>query len=104
MIYEPLFFQLTLGECQWLHLNLIKNVLDHSKKIYPTVEYAWASVPTYPSGQIGFILCCNEERDLKTPCRTWPKDFERAKLKYYNSQVHQAAFVLPQFTSNALGL
>ncbi|KAI8899044.1 Spermidine/spermine synthase [Globomyces pollinis-pini] len=93
----------TQGECQWLHLNLIKGVLDASRKIYPVVEYAWASVPTYPSGQIGFILCCNEEgRNLKTPTRQFSKEFERAKLKYYNSEVHSAAFVLPQFARNVL--
>ncbi|KAL2914711.1 putrescine aminopropyltransferase [Polyrhizophydium stewartii] len=95
----------TQGECQWLHLNLIKGVLDASRKIYPVVEYAWASVPTYPSGQIGFILCCNEAgHDLKTPARRFAKDFERAKLRYYNADVHAAAFVLPQFTRNGLGL
>ncbi|XJO78461.1 hypothetical protein BDV3_002898 [Batrachochytrium dendrobatidis] len=94
----------TQGECQWLHLPLIKTVLDASRKIYPVVEYAWASVPTYPCGQIGFILCCNEAgRSLKVPARQFPKDFERANLKYYNSDVHSAAFVLPQFTNNALG-
>jgi spermidine synthase len=86
-----------------LHLNLIKEVLDNSRKIYPTVQYAWASVPTYPSGQIGFILCSNEEKDMKTPVRTFTKEFERAKLRYYNSDVHSAAFVLPQFAKNVLG-
>ncbi|KAJ3287263.1 putrescine aminopropyltransferase [Borealophlyctis nickersoniae] len=95
----------TQGECQWLHLPLIKTVLDNSRKIYPVVEYAWASVPTYPSGQIGFILCCNEAgRNLRVPVRSFSKQFEKANLKYYNSEVHQAAFVLPQFTRNGLGL
>ncbi|KAJ3275640.1 hypothetical protein HDV01_007643 [Terramyces sp. JEL0728] len=93
----------TQGECQWLHLNLIKTVLDNSKKLYPVVEYAWASVPTYPSGQIGFVLCCNEAgRTLKAPVRQFTKEFERAKLRYYNSDVHTAAFVLPQFARNVL--
>jgi spermidine synthase len=90
------------GECQWLHLNLIKSVLDSSRKTYKAVAYAWASVPTYPSGQIGFILCSNEERDFKVPARSFPPEFEKAKLKYYNQQVHSAAFVLPQFAANVL--
>jgi spermidine synthase len=93
----------TQGECQWLHLDLIKKVLDNSKKLYPVVEYAWTSIPTYPSGQIGFILCCNEAgRDLKKPLREFGKEFERAKLRYYNSKVHEAAFVLPQFAASVL--
>ncbi|KAH9247893.1 spermidine synthase [Batrachochytrium salamandrivorans] len=94
----------TQGECQWLHLPLIKTVISASRKIYPVVEYAWAAVPTYPCGQIGFILCCNEAgRNLKVPTRRFAQDFERANLKYYNAEVHSSAFVLPQFTSNALG-
>ena len=93
----------TQGECQWLHLNLIKQVIDNSRKLYPVVEYAWASVPTYPSGQIGFILCSNDEKtDFKVPVRKFSKEFENAKLKYYNSNVHSAAFVLPQFCRIAL--
>ncbi|KAI8907320.1 Spermidine/spermine synthase [Gorgonomyces haynaldii] len=95
----------TQGECQWLHLNLIKNVFDGAKKLFPVVEYAWAAVPTYPSGQIGFLICCNEQdRNMKQPVRSFSPEFERAKLKYYNSEVHAAAFVLPQFTRNYLGL
>ncbi|KAJ3413159.1 hypothetical protein HDV05_008362 [Chytridiales sp. JEL 0842] len=95
----------TQGECQWLHLDLIKTVLTNSRKIYPVVEYAWNSVPTYPSGQIGYILCCNEAgRDLKKPVRKFTRAQEESMLRYYNAEVHEAAFVLPQFTKKALGL
>jgi spermidine synthase len=92
----------TQGECQWLHLPLIKQVLTASKKIYPSVGYAYTTIPTYPSGQIGFILCSNVERDFKTPVRSFEPEFERAKLKYYNKEIHKAAFVLPQFAQNVL--
>ena len=27
--------------------------------IFPTVEYAYTAIPTYPSGQIGFMLLSN---------------------------------------------
>ncbi|KAI8614245.1 S-adenosyl-L-methionine-dependent methyltransferase [Chytriomyces sp. MP71] len=93
----------TQGECQWLHLPLIKQVLESSRQIYPTVEYAWASVPTYPCGNMGFILCCNEAgRDLKTPLRTFKP--EKDTTRYYSAEVHRAAFVLPVFTRKGLGL
>ncbi|KAJ3130959.1 hypothetical protein HK101_004869, partial [Irineochytrium annulatum] len=94
----------TQGECQWLHLDLIKNVLDVSHKLFPVVEYAWASVPTYPCGNMGFVLCCNQPgRVLSRPCREFGKDVESKTLRYYNSKIHEAAFVLPQFTRKALG-
>jgi spermidine synthase len=46
----------TQGECQWLHLDLIARVMADAKAMYPTVDYAYSCVPTYPDGQIGFIL------------------------------------------------
>jgi spermidine synthase len=48
---------LIAGECVWLHLDLIKEMFDFCKEIFPVVDYTMVSVPTYPSGQIGFMLC-----------------------------------------------
>ncbi|KAJ3036971.1 hypothetical protein HDV00_002163 [Rhizophlyctis rosea] len=95
----------TQGECQWLHLDLIATVLSNSRKIYPVVAYAWSAVPTYPCGQIGYILCCNEEgRDLTKPVRRFSKEFEKEGLRYYSAEVHEAAFVLPGFAKRKLEL
>ncbi|ORX94699.1 spermidine synthase-like protein [Basidiobolus meristosporus CBS 931.73] len=93
----------TQGECMWLHLPLIKNVLKFSKELYPVVEYAYTTIPTYPSGQIGFILCCKEEgKDLKKPTRRWSPEDEAKLCRYYNAAIHEAAFVLPQFAKQTL--
>ena len=46
----------TQGECMWLHLDLIQKVMADAKALYPTVDYGYACVPTYPFGQIGFIV------------------------------------------------
>ena len=46
-----------LGESIWLHLDLIKKIVNFSRDIFPSVAYAFASTPTYPSGTIGFLLC-----------------------------------------------
>lgn len=45
------------GECQWLHLELIKEMRTFCKTLFPVVDYAYCTIPTYPSGQIGFMLC-----------------------------------------------
>jgi len=65
------------------------------KELYKTAEYAFTTIPTYPSGQIGFVLCSLREEDFTAsiPQRKLSSD----KLRYYNDQVHSAAFVLPQF-------
>jgi spermidine synthase len=92
------------GECQWLHADLIKNVLQFAKKHYSTVQYAFTTIPTYPCGQIGFFICSKEAGvDLSVPRREWSDEEERKLgLRYYNRMVHRAAFVLPQFVRLAL--
>ena len=45
------------GECMWLHLDLIGEVLKHCTQVFPSVDYAFTTIPTYPSGQIGFLMC-----------------------------------------------
>jgi len=84
----------TQAECLWLHLDIIKNLLDQSKELYKTAEYAYTTIPTYPSGQIGFVLCSlRDDFSASVPQRKLSAD----KLRYYNDQVHSAAFVLPEF-------
>ena len=48
----------TQGECQWLHLDLIRRVLGDAKALFGNASYCYTTTPTYPSGQIGFIVAC----------------------------------------------
>lgn len=91
------------GECFWLHLDLIKHLLKFNKTIYPSVAYASHFVSTYPSGNMGYLLCCKSDRDLSIPARTiTDEECDKMGLKFYNSEIHKAAFVLPQFVKKAL--
>jgi spermidine synthase len=103
-LFEKPYFQLlhdalapgghisTQAECNWLHLPLITELRKSTRGIFKVAEYAFTTIPTYPSGQIGFIVASKEEgRDLKTPLR------KVANTRYYNEAVHSAAFVLPEF-------
>ena len=40
------------GECMWLHLDLITRVVAATTKVFATVEYAYTSIPSYPSGVV----------------------------------------------------
>lgn len=51
----------TQGECQWLHLDLIEKVIGECRSLFPSVRYAYTAIPTYPSGQIGFIIATKDE-------------------------------------------
>jgi len=86
------------AECQWLHLKIIQELLNFSKSLYKHAEYAYTTIPTYPCGQIGFLL-----GSLGDSCKI-PKRKLDIETKYYNFEVHKAAFVLPQFASKALNL
>lgn len=103
-LFEKPYFQLlhdaltpgghisTQAECLWLHLPLIAELRRMTRGMFPTAEYAFTTIPTYPSGQIGFVVCSKEAgRDLKTPVR------KVEGTRYYNADVHRAAFVLPEF-------
>jgi len=84
-------------------LDLITEVQSYCHKVFPVVEYAFTTIPTYPSGQIGFIICANDPNtNLKKPLRKRSEDDEEKLYRYYNAQTHEAAFILPQFTKNAL--
>ncbi|KAI9725613.1 MAG: putrescine aminopropyltransferase [Chrysothrix sp. TS-e1954] len=86
------------SENQWLHLPLIASLVKSCKEIFPVVEYAYTTIPTYPSGQIGFLVCCKDaKRDVKKPIRSWSQDEEESLCRYYNKEVHAASFVLPTF-------
>ena len=82
----------TQGESLWLHLPLIKELRTFTSQLFAVAEYAFTTIPTYPSGQIGFIVCSKEKgRDLRTPLR------EVKDTRYWNKEVHKAAFTLPEF-------
>lgn len=92
-----------MAESLWLHTHLIQDMISICRETFSSVHYAWASVPTYPSGVIGFILCSTEgpSVDFKHPVNPIEK-LEGAlqhqrELRFYNSEMHEAAFALPCF-------
>ena len=81
----------------WLHLDLIQQVAGMCREVRPyfgkqfvaptlipsrrsqvfvggTVSYAYTCIPTYPSGQIGFMLCskAGDAADFAKPHRAPP--------------------------------
>jgi spermidine synthase len=93
----------TQGECLWLHLDLIVEVLTRCQNYFPTIQYAFTTIPTYPSGQIGFIVCSlDESEDALVKPKRAPSAEMQETLRYYNSKVHEAAFVLPQFAERKI--
>jgi spermidine synthase len=94
----------TQGECLWLHLDLIATMQEFCKDLYPVVDYGYCTIPTYPSGQIGFTLCSlNPDTNFKEPLTILSEDqIEKLELNYYNADIHKASFVLPTFARKVL--
>lgn len=99
----------TQAESVWLHLPIIKDIFSACRKTFKgSVNYAWTSVPTYPSGTIGFMLCSKEGPavNFRQPINPIEKigaaDSTTIPLKFYNSELHSSAFCLPQFARQAL--
>ncbi|KMZ72315.1 Spermidine synthase [Zostera marina] len=91
------------AESMWLHTHLIQDMLSVCLQVFKgSVQYAWTSVPTYPSGAIGFLLCSKDGPvDFLNPVNPLPFEAEK-DLKFYNSQIHTAAFALPSFVKTEL--
>lgn len=87
----------TQGECIWLHLPLINELMTMTRTLFPVAEFACTSIPTYPSGSIGFVVCTLDgQRDLRAPLR------KVDNCRYYNEEVHRASFVLPTFAQTVV--
>lgn len=99
----------TQAESIWLHMHIIEDIVTNCREIFKgSVNYAWTTVPTYPSGVIGFMLCSTEGPavDFKRPVHPIDKvehpGNAKRPLKFYNSEIHTAAFCLPSFAKRAI--
>lgn len=91
----------TQGECIWLHVDLIRPLIKSISSIFTHVGYAYTTIPTYPSGQIGFVIATKGRGSCEVPARK-PSDEIQKKLRYYTPEMHQASFVLPAFAKRAI--
>jgi spermidine synthase len=93
----------TQAENIWIHMKLIKSMYDFIQTIgFKSVEYAVIQMPTYPNGSIGFFLC-SKGKPVRDSPRPVPEDVQK-ELRYYDSEMHQAAFMLPVFVKRQLGI
>lgn len=90
----------TQCECQWIHLDLISDVLHITKNIFGNSKYAYTTIPSYPCGQIGFIVSSKDNLvNVNIPVRSVPNSMN---LKYYSKKIHKASFILPEFSRKIL--
>ena len=90
------------GGSYWFNSPMIRSIVDSVKTFADTVEYASVGVPTYPGGQIGFIIVTKGMADGKG-ARIVRRDIandetrrDDGNMMYYDREMHDAAFVLPK--------
>ncbi|KAK7204124.1 Spermidine/spermine synthase [Myxozyma melibiosi] len=93
----------TQAENIWLHMPLIRDLKKACGEVFPVAEYAYTTIPTYPSGQIGFMVCSKDaSRKVNEPLRINNLEEEKDKFRYYNAEIHRASFVLPTWARTFL--
>lgn len=82
----------------------VKETLKNCQRHFEVVNYATASVPTYPTGLIGFVIASRKSQDdLTVPKLKFSnEDIEKLNIRYYNSEIHSASFVLPNVVKKLL--
>lgn len=101
----------TQGESMWNNLQLITDLMNQVFPLFDTVEYATTQIPTYPCGQIGFIICAKKSDEKKRGrksknlgCKVPVRETSclDAEFRYYTTELHSAAFVLPAFLKKSI--
>lgn len=85
----------TQAESPYLLPDIVQRLYKVSEQVFRSVGYASILVPTYPTGTIGACVAGDRD-DIASPARPVPSELA-AKLRYYNSKIHEAAFANPSF-------
>ncbi len=85
-------------ESPWFNQELITRVFRDINSLFPVTRLYTASVPTYPSGLWSFTIGSK----LYDPLSVNEEQIVELATKYYTSQLHHAAFVLPQFVADLI--
>ncbi|MFQ6083677.1 MAG: polyamine aminopropyltransferase [Candidatus Aminicenantia bacterium] len=83
-------------ESPFYHLETIKELSSIFREIFSIVKFYTCPVPTYPAGFWSFVFL-SENIDPFQIRREPP-----SSLKYFNLEIHRAAFSLPNFLKQAL--
>ncbi len=105
ILFEKEFFQnvhnalnedgimVSQAESFFNYKDIIEKVFGILKNMYPITRYYYTLVPTYSTGKIGFMFASKKHDPLAI------KEIKPIPgLKYYNKDIHKAAFILPEFT------
>ena len=89
------------AESPYFNKRAVKAMHTNLSDIFPLVKLFTGFMPIYPSGLWAFAFCSKKYDPIRDFDETrWEK--LGLKTKYYNSDIHRAAFALPQFVRDYL--
>ena len=86
------------SESPYYNQDILLRAFTGMKAVFPITMTYLAAVPTYPSGLWSFTIASKKH----DPRQQQRKPQDGFVSKYYNSDLHQAAFQLPQFVRELL--
>ncbi|NMC63875.1 MAG: polyamine aminopropyltransferase [SAR324 cluster bacterium] len=91
---KPGGIAVTQAESFQYHKETISALYEFIPEVFREYGYYWISIPTYPSGIIGFTFLSDQVNPYS--CSPDPKRLV-SDLKYYSLEMHKASFVIPPF-------
>jgi spermidine synthase len=82
--------------------NYLPNIVGKISSVFQQVKLYRASIPTYPSGDWYFTFATKKYDPLKADRNRIQAFLAENELKYYNGEIHFAAFALPTFVKKLI--
>jgi spermidine synthase len=84
------------SESPFFNQRSVKGIYANLRAVFPSVQMYTCFMPIYPSAYWSFAFCSKKYDPIKNFDRA---RYDRLKLKtrYYNADIHTAAFALPEF-------
>jgi spermidine synthase len=81
------------------------NTAKHFRELFRVWHFYSAAIPTYVGGIMAFGWATDDTTLRQLPLSLLQQRYAAAKLntRYYNPQIHQASFALPQYILEAIG-
>lgn len=89
----------------FLQLDEVKTTAGHISGLFADWHFYHAAVPTYIGGTMTFAWAAKNPAARKQSIDVLRERFESSGIttRYYNPEIHQASFALPQYVLHALG-
>ena len=89
----------------FLQIDEVKTTAKNIQGLFADWHFYHAAVPTYIGGSMTFAWAAKNRQSRQLPLDILRQRFAGSGIvtRYYNAEIHQAAFALPQYVLQAIG-